>query len=319
METKILDICNIDNWKELILNSQCSNLFHYKWYLIQKNVTEALGVYQGNALVAVMPLFESKDKNKIQQSTIYVPYGGPVFIFKNENYRKDLEMKRKISNMIATYLVAHYKQVDFSTDTDLVDIIPYIRCGFIPEYRLTYIINVERDVNEWIKEWSYSKRYDFNKALKQNPKVIKDPDFQYFNIERAVFWDTDYDLEHDPVERAGCFMKEAVKHNNALPVVALKDDRSVAGVFMAWDHRKAYILYSYYIDRESLGFVPYLFTQLYDYVRDALHLKEIDLEGSVLEGIENFNISLAARQRTFYNLHWCEDITKLQIDFYKYE
>ena len=62
MEIRVMKVHNIDNWTQLIRESQCGNLFQYKWYLDIKNVKDALCVYHCKTLIAVMPLFESNDK-----------------------------------------------------------------------------------------------------------------------------------------------------------------------------------------------------------------------------------------------------------------
>lgn len=64
------------------------------------------------------------------------------------------------------------------------------------------------------------------------------------------------------------------------------------------------------------GAITYLYKQVFEYAKNVLGFHEIDLEGSVLEGVETYNISFAVQQQIYYNLHWYKDETKFRTTYY---
>ena len=316
---------DIPDWTEKVKNSIEGTLFQYDWYLKIKHVKDVLCAVDGGKIVCMMPLIKnmSSGESVLNQSTIYVPYGGPVFLKNDMKYRAKKVYNRKVIQEICVYLQNTYEEVHFSTDVLLTDIVTFIRNGFIPEVRYTTVIDM-KEANECnVGEWSNNRRRDLKKAEKGGLTYILDKDFAYFDFVEAVKWDNYMDdvEEYDAVENASIFMKKAVKEGAGMPFIAMYQGKPIGGVFIAWDHRKAYVLYSYYTtDRQSeMGVITYLYKQVFEYAKNVLGFHEIDLEGSVLEGVETFNISFAAQQQIYYNLHWYKDETKFRTTYYDYE
>lgn len=316
---------NIPDWTDKVKNSVEGTLFQYDWYLKMKHVKEVLCAVDGGRIVCMMPLTKnmSSGESVLNQSTIYVPYGGPVFLKNDMKYRAKKVYNRKVIQKICIYLQNAYEEVHFSTDVLLTDIVTFIRNGFIPEVRYTTVIDM-KEANECnVCEWSNNRRRDLKKAKKGGLTNILDKDFSYFDFVEAVKWDNYMDdvEEYDAVENASVFMKQAVKEGAGIPFIAMYQCKPIGGVFVAWDHRKAYVLYSYYTtDKQSeMGVITYLYKQIFEYAKNVLGFDEIDLEGSVLEGVETFNISFAAQQQIYYNLHWYQDETKFKTTYYDYE
>lgn len=319
MDLMVKKLHEINNWMDIIKGSECGSIFQYDWYLKTKKVENVLCVLDKGRMVAVMALFAKEGEQKLNQSTIYVPYGGPVFVENSMNCRKKLIYKRKIINEICIYLKQMFQEIHFSTDIMLTDIIPFIKQGFIPEFRFTYIMDLEDTEQCNPSIWSRNRIRDLRKAEEADLKYFLDYKFDFFDFEKSVKWDKEY--VNKPVETAENVMRAACINGNGVPFIAMKDGVPIGAIFVAWDHRKAYLLYSYYntYRSEEYGVLTYLYKTIFDYTKNVLNLNEIDFEGSVLERVEHWNISFAAKQKTYFNLHWCENVEKLQISFYDYE
>jgi len=76
IEGNIEDIEDIDTKIDNSYNGTC---FAYSWFLKLKNSDKILKIYDDkNILQGFMPIFNSDNKKNIFQSTMYIPYGGPV-------------------------------------------------------------------------------------------------------------------------------------------------------------------------------------------------------------------------------------------------
>lgn len=137
LSVKIKKIDTIKNWDVLVRNSHCGTLFQEQWYLKARNVSDILCVFQKDKIVAALVLYDSNE-NKLEQSTIKIPYGGPIFFLPEKiDYRRRIILERNLNELIIEFLINKFEKIDFSVDTDFDDIIPYIRNGFSIEYRFT--------------------------------------------------------------------------------------------------------------------------------------------------------------------------------------
>ena len=160
---------------------------------------------------------------------------------------------------------------------------------------------------------------EYNKAVKDQLTCEADSDCRYFDFGQAVVWDVGYDVNHNPVEYARNFICNAIENKCGDVLIAKKGDKVVGGLFVAWDHRKAYSLYSYYDREYKGGVIQFLYKEMFCYVKEKLGLSQIDLEGSVIKGVERFFISMAAEQEIYFNMHWKKDYDTIHNEFYDYE
>ena len=83
------ELDEIDIWKK-IDNSYNGTCFAYDWFLKLKQSEKILKIYDEKmTLLGFMPVFNSNNSRIIAQSTMYIPYGGPVlFNLPNEERNK---------------------------------------------------------------------------------------------------------------------------------------------------------------------------------------------------------------------------------------
>lgn len=304
MHVEVGKINDIQKINEKIDNSFNGTCFAYDWFLKLKCCEKILKIYDDkNHLVGFMPLFNSNNEKEIAQSTMYIPYGGPV-IFKLPNVeRHKIRFIRNIEKALCNYLQIHYDEVNFSTDNNLIDIMPFIRAHFTPEVRYTYKLDLTKGMEEIYRGFGRDRKKDIRKAKKRNVEFIVDSHMQYFDVNKAMKWEANYDFE-STADFVKAYIQETIINQRGMCFVAKEDDKIIGGVHIAWDSNTAYILYSYYEKENDDIAIAFLYYQIFAYLINNNIVKDVDFEGSVFESIEDWNISFGAYQSRFYNLHW---------------
>lgn len=296
-------IKNIDDFDEKIDNSYNGTCFAYSWFLKLKDTDKVLKIIEGDKLIGVMPLFKNENERIIAQSTMYIPYGGPVLFEIPKENRNKIRFIRRVEKVLIDYLKNNYDKVTFSLDDKIIDIMPFIRSNFIPENRYTYKLDITKSVGDIYHEFGHDRKKDLRKANKRNFKLVIDKEVKYFNSKKAMKWETNYgnSSSHNWVEK---YIKQSIFNKRGMSFVAFDNDKSVGGVHIVWDKQVAYILYSYYEKEKDDVAIAYLYYEIIKYLKENKLVKYLDFEGSVFESIEDWNISFGAFQSRFYNLHW---------------
>lgn len=303
MDLKIIDLENFDNIDEVIDSSYNGTCFAYSWFLKLKKCNTILCIYEENKMIAFMPLFNNSE-NFIKQSTMYIPYGGFVLIDVPKEERNKIRFIRNIEKVLIDYFNKKYDSVDFSLDPKIVDVMPFIRAGYKPELRYTYKLNIRDDFENVYIGFGSDRKKDIKKSKRKNYKFVIDKENIYFDVNKAMVWEQNYG-DISTIEFVRKYIKESIIHGKGMSFVALdENEQNSGGVHIVWDYDTAYILYSYYDQRDDDVAIAFLYHNIIKYLYDDTNVIFLDFEGSVFETIENWNISFGASQERFYNLHW---------------
>lgn len=294
------------NINERIDNSFNGTCFAYSWFLELKDTTNILIIEDDNRIAGFMPLFLNKEEDSICQSTMYIPYGGPVIFKVPKEERNKIRYIRRFENELANYLKENFKEISFSTDNAIVDIMPFIRAGFIPEIRYTYKLNLSKDIEEIYKSFGQDRKKEIRRANKNEVEFYLDKNMEYISPEKCVEWEKKYNFPSSAkfVEN---YMMKTIEENRGMCFIAKKGDIVFGAVHMAWDRNNAYILYSYFDKEYDVGAIAYLYYNIFNYLKNDVGIKFIDFEGSVYESVEDFNISFGAYQSRYYNLLYSKE------------
>ena len=113
----IEDIKNIDELRDNSFNGTC---FAYSWFLKFKNSNQILKILNDkNELQGFMPYFNSGNKKTIFQSTMYIPYGGPVIFNLPKEKRNQIRYIRNIEKALCKFIKENFESVDFSIDNEI--------------------------------------------------------------------------------------------------------------------------------------------------------------------------------------------------------
>ena len=318
MKITMDSIKSIDNIDEKIDNSFNGTCFAYSWFLELKETDHILKIEDGNEVIGFMPLFLDETGRKICQSTMYIPYGGPVIFQVPKEERNKIRFLRRIENELSKYLTENFDEFSFSTDNNLIDIMPFIRNGFVPELRYTYKIDLNNDIKDIYNDFGSDRKKEIRRATKNNTEFYLDYEMKYFSAEKCVEWEKKYNFPSS-AEWTKQYINTTMQKNRGMCFVAKKEDVVYGAVHMAWDKTTAYILYSYFDPNYDVGAIAFLYYKIFEYLKDKEEIKFIDFEGSVYESVEDFNISFGAYQSRYYNLHYSKmDMDSIYKNLYVY-
>lgn len=305
------------NLNQLIDNSFNGTCFAYDWFLSLKKVNYILVILnEKRKIIGFMPLFiDRENPKKLAQSTMYIPYGGPVIFHLPTKERHKIKIIRDIEYSLAKYLKDNFMDISFSTDPKIVDIMPFIRTGYIPEVRYTYKLDLRKSLSEIYKEFGSDRKKEIKRMDKLGAKVVCDHTLQYFDCDKAMKWEKKHNFPSSvPFVRK--YILTSISKNRGMSFVLKTNDKVLGGVHIVWDEQTAYILYSYY---ENKGVISTIYYNMIKYLKENTLVNFLDFEGSVYESIENFNMSFGAFQDRYYNLHWKnKNIEKLYPILYEY-
>lgn len=298
---KISDIPNIDEKIDSSYNGTC---FAYSWFLKLKNSENILKIYNdNNELQGFMPVFSNSNKKIIFQSTMYIPYGGPVIFQIPKEERNRIRYIRQIEKELISYLTSNYNQVNFSTDDKIIDIMPFLRSRFVPEVRYTYKIDLTKGLDEIYRGFGSDRKKDIRKASARNIEFVVDEEMKYFDVTKAMKWEKKYSDE-STVDWVNKYIKTSLKYKKGMCFVAKEKEEIIGGVYLSWDSKVAYVLYSFYENKQDDVAIAFIYYKMMGYLIQNNIVSYLDFEGSVFESIEDWNISFGAYQSRFYNLHW---------------
>ena len=189
IELKRLD--SFIDLNQLIDNSFNGTCFAYDWFLFLKKVTYMLVILnEKGKIIGFMPLFiDEKNPKKLSQSTMYIPYGGPILLQLPTKERHKIKLIRDIEYLLAQYLKNNFTTISFSIDPKIIDIMPFIRSGFIPEVRYTYKLDLHKSMDELYKEFGSDRKKEIKKMSKIGAKMVCDNELKYFDCDKAMKWE----------------------------------------------------------------------------------------------------------------------------------
>ena len=317
MYVEIGTIYEIPDINKKIDNSFNGTCFAYEWFLKLKKSEKILKIYdKNNNLQGFMPIFNSENEKVILQSTMYIPYGGPVIFNLPKEERNKIRYIREIEKCLCNYLQNNYNEINFSTDNSIIDIMPFIRAGFTPEVRYTYKLDLSIGIENIFNNFGSDRKKDIRKAKRREIEFVIDNKMEYFDVKKAMKWELKYNFD-STADFVNKYIEKTLKNKRGMCFVAREKEKILGGVHIAWDAKTAYILYSYYEKETDDIAISFIYYKMFEYIINNGLVRYIDFEGSVFESIEDWNISFGAYQSRFFNLHW-NNKDNLYLDIYNY-
>lgn len=309
-------IDSIEKWDCFIKDGVGGTLFHEKWYLFENNVFYAACVIDEDSddILAVMPLYNYPGE-EICQSTKFVPYSGPVLCISDRG-RKNQVICRSIYDVLIKLLQETCKSICFALSVDFSDIAIFIQNGFVPEVRYTYHVDLSLSSQKLFSFMSDNRQRDIIKSRKRNLQIENSSTILNETC-NLLFWCAEKD-KYLTIKKTNKILAE----KRGIVLNAFDEKRNIAGqLFLAWGHKKAYTLFSYYDKKyANQGVATRLYFEALLYAKEVLKVETLDLEGSVLKGVETFYQTLGGDQIMYFNLHWKLNRNKLlEEDFYNYD
>ena len=298
-------------WMDLVRRGQGATGFHETECLAALGVSEILTVRERGRLRAGQPCFGDLAAGRLTQSSLSVPYGGPVFAASSAHVRRRLLQTRQAAARLASALQSRFEQVVFCLAPDVHDLVPWLEAGFLPEVRYTYRLDTGAP-----SALASGRRNDKIRAARSGLEAVEDRTLRYFDVKRSVQWATETGF----VPATRDYLSRIIAADRGCPWVAVSGARPVAGLFMQWDAHHGYTTHSYMIEAgRACGAATFLYLHALSVAR-ARGLEAVDLSGSVLPGVERFYQSFGARQTLYFRLHWYADPSLMPgVDLYQYD
>lgn len=311
-------------WDEFVDNSIGGTIFHKSWYLHIHGVEKLLLICNNDKILCGIPLFENHKNNQTSkamiQSTKVVPYSGLIFDmqYSKQSFYRNIMDKRKLIHRVCIDLQGKYSDLCFAMSIENKDITEFIRMGFFPEVRYTIINDLSINDEQRRKKYIRQRRYYIKKAQKNGITIEYGLPTGQIDYKKLTFW-TDGD-------KTACDMymeiiQCAIKNSSGIPIVAYNEEGKIVGMLiLVWDLKKAYTVLSFY-DRaySSLGIGTYLYDSALSYACNNLSVNNLDFEGSVLPGVEDFFLSFAGRQHMYFNMYWSKNPQNINFqEIYQY-
>lgn len=244
---------------------------------------EAINCYEKKELIKVCKnkepvlLFLAPiDNNGVRRKYRFFPYHSPIFLRKENNARK-----KEILKELFNYLFNKYDYVFFPLHPTFKVISSIHSEGGLTEMRHTHVL----DKKITIDDVSSKMRNHIKNAMKSIDVVI-DTDYSSYEFNKAIRG------KEEEVELRSKLAKKLLDNKKAVVVKAIKDNKVIAGLVIAYDKEWAYMLHSYKDD--TRGVINLLIINAIAYCFDNLKVKYYDFEGSVIDDIDNFFSSFDA-------------------------
>jgi hypothetical protein len=274
-----------------------ATVFHEPWYLDLLGVDGLWTVRSGGALIAGLPAFLADGDRALAQSSLAIPYGGLAFAPCSLGPRRRMLHHRSIMRAAIGALGSAYERIDVSLSPAIRDVVPFVQAGFVPELRYTYVHRAGA-----ADAMSSGRRSDLARARRAGLTVRSDPVLDHFDVAASVRWADD----PDHAVTASAVLRAAIARGRGQAWIAMAAERPVAGLFACWDSHHGYTTHAYSTEEgAALGGATLLYLHAIAHLQDLG--RAIDLEGSVLPGVEQFYQSLGAEQTLYLRLHWHRD------------
>ena len=236
---------------------------------------EIIKVVKNNLPVAVflMPI----DDNGIRREYRYFPYLMPILLKKESVLRQ-----KEIYKVIFNYIFKKYNYTFIPLHPNFKIISAIASEGGLVEMRHTHVIK-----NKLTFESINSKLRNHIRNAIDKVTLVIDNSYKNFDFYQAI-----KGKESEVIKRSE-LAKKLLNNNKAFIIKAKYNNKIVAGMLVVFDKEWAYLLHSY--QKEKIrGVIPYMIMEATKEAFDKYKVKNFDLEGSVIEEIDNFFSSFDA-------------------------
>ena len=297
------------------------NIFNqFLWIKIFENSINIFGIYDdGDNLVGGFYLYEEKKFGfSIYRNPPFTPYIGPFLKIEAKNQVSIMNNWKKSLRLIADFIDnLNYSIISFSLNREIIDTQPFIWKKFkvIPNY--TYILDLEKSMDNIKNEFSAERRNDIKKALKDGLKVEKINDNEIIRL-----------LVNKTFSRQGKKLNEFYlrkilfdfsNDNNSFAFATFKNNIPIACSFCVYDNFTAYYLLGGYDDEiKHHGAGALSMLECLNYAKN-LGLKYFDFEGSMVPNIEQYFRGFGGKLTPYFRVNKARFILEIFLKFFKRE
>ena len=296
---------NKKKYRDLCKHEETIPIFSQAWWLdsVCGDSWDVCLVEKNNQIIAAMPYAIEKKLgfNLIVQPRLTQSLG-PWFRVNEKNERKKLSQQKKLMFDLIEQLPSYsYFQQSWSVDQD--NWLPFYWKGFSQTTKYTYIINLEKSLDEILKGFSSSYRNKIRKA----EKIVE--------IKSGLSPDKFYEINKKTFNRQGInipysysFFKkhdESIKRMKGGKVFYAEDlnGNIHSALYLTWDRRSAFVhLVGEDSNYRNSGAGILLIWEAIKYSKNYLKLTSFDFEGSMIESVERVRRDCGGVQHPYFSI-----------------
>lgn len=295
---------NVDAYTDFVRQSPQGMIYHYPWWLdaVAPGQYEIITVTKGNEIRAAWPIvWQGKPRRSAIVMPILTQKLGVLLPPMEGRYVERLSKSNRLVEQLIEQLPSNilFNQHFHENFTNWL---PFYWHGFRQTTRYTYLIGDLSDPEVVWSEMRDKTRNTIRKAEKQGIHVRKTDDVEHFyTINTKTFTRQDRDNPYglEVVLR----IDEACRNNAGRKILVAEgpDGRPHAAVYVVFDDRCAIVLMSGADAqlRES-GAGALLHWEIIKFASSVA--KQLDFEGSMIQGIERFYRGLGGRQTPYFRI-----------------
>jgi lipid II:glycine glycyltransferase (peptidoglycan interpeptide bridge formation enzyme) len=313
-----ISIDQINNYDKLA--KEYGTIFNtYEWLKLFENI-ELYGIHdKGNNLIGGFHIYkQTKMGFSIYRNAPFTPHIGPFLKIDAQNSSNVISKYREALLIMADFLDnIKYSIISISLDKDIIDALPFIWKKFkvVPGY--TYILDLDRSLDDIYKNMTAERRNDIKKGVKDELIVEKTNDY---NIVKSLVIKTFLRQKKEiNKEMINKILFDFANNDNSFAFVTFKDKEPIATVFCVHDKRTSYyLLGGYNFENKHHGAGPLAMWEAIKYSKE-IGLKYFDFEGSMIPQIEKYFRGFGGKLIPYYRINKAKLPIEILLKFFKRE
>ena len=291
----------------------------YEWLKVFDNLS-IYGIFdEGDNLIGGFYLYKEKKFGlTIYRNPPFTPFIGPFVKIEAQNPVKITNKYRETLSLMAESLdKLSCSIISVSLRRNIIDTLPFIWRKFkvVPGY--TYILDLDRSLDDIYKNMTDERRNDIKKGVKDELIVEKTNDY---NIVKSLVIKTFLRQKKEiNKEMINKILFDFANNNNSFAFVTFKDKEPIAIVFCVHDKRTSYyLLGGYNFENKHHGAGPLALWESIRYSKE-IGLKYFDFEGSMITQIEKYFRGFGGKLTPYYRINKAKLPIEILLKFFKRE
>lgn len=308
-----------DKEKYSELAKKLGNIFNsLEWLDIFSDKVKFFGIYEDDGkLVGGFPLFKEKKFGlNIYQNPPFSPSIGPIMQVDAQNQVAIMDKWKEVLKLVAELIDSlPYSIVLLSLDKKIVDTQPFIWRKFKINPCYTYVLDLNKSIEEIQKEMSKERRNDISKALKDSliSKKVNDVKEVKLLINKTFLRQNKKIKEYYLDKILFNFSNDS----NSYAFVTFEGEKPIAASFCIYDRDTAYYLLGGYDDKSKHhGAGALAMWEAIKYAKE-LGIKYFDFEGSMVPQIEKYFRGFGGKLTPYYKISKARLFIEIILKFFK--
>jgi hypothetical protein len=307
----------LTSWDIFVGDSSHDCLFYKtEWLRALGNRYTIYVYFKGGEIFAGIPIsWSNRFGFKVALQPMPTPFLEILFKYQDSKYVQKLSKQREAVCHIDQKLRHDFDYIYFRLPPGTADLQPFIWKGYSVGIEYTYIIDLNKNLDEIWQEFDHTKRNRIINAQKKGISVIATDNFDSsFQIVEKTFRRQGIEINFKiPAQNCNRIALEA-KQCKSFQAID-QSMNALAVTYLIWDDKKCYGLLGGHISEQGHNGAKSL--AIWEAIKFSknLGLKQFDFEGSMIPSIEQFIRKFGGTQTPYFTITWCRPYLKIPICF----